>query len=216
MPENVQVAILENEGLIYKIANYFSSYYSIDDLYQVGCIGIIKGYANYKENMNTKFSTYIYSYILGEMKKLISDDKPLKVNRNINKLRSKILEAQDKLSQKLMRKPTNSELCDYLGISSSKLAEAINSSIYAESIDNTYGETNMLMEEVISSPSINYDDLLYLKMFIENLEEPERTIMIKRYYEDMTQSELSKNIGLNQVDISRKEKKVLSKIRMTN
>lgn len=214
MPENIQMAILENEGLIYKIANYYSSYCDIDDLYQAGCMGIIKGYANFKESKNTKFSTYIYSYILGEMKKVINEDKLLKVSRDINRLRSKILEANDKLSQIFMRKPSEKELCEFLGISEKCLVEALNSSFFSQSIDDNYGDTNMMLHEIISAPSTNYDDLLYLKMTIENLEEPERTIMIKRYYEDMTQSEISAKMGINQVDISRKEKKVLTKLRM--
>ena len=197
MPENVKMAILENEGLIYKIASYFN-YGSIDDLYQAGCIGIIKGYNNYKENMNTKFSTYIYSYILGEMKKLVSEDKLFKVSRDIRRLRNKIFEASDKLSQILMRKPTNFEICEFLNISEACLVEALNSDIGISSIDSEYGDTSMLMHEIIGSHDINYDDLLYLKMSIEKLEEPERTIMIKRYYEDMTQKQISEITGINQ------------------
>lgn len=216
MPENVKMAILENEGLIYKIASYFNAYYNIQDLYQAGCMGIIKGYSNYNPSMNTKFSTYIYSYILGEMKKLVSEDKLFKVSRDITRLRNKILEASDVLAQKLMRNPTNAELCEFLNISEKCLAEALNSNLCVESIDNNYGDTNMLMHEVISSPLVSYDDLLYLKMEIESLDEPERTIMIKRYYEDMTQDDVSKSLGINQAYVSRKEKKVLSKIRTCN
>lgn len=211
--ENITQIILENEGLIYKAANYFKNYSTIDDLYQAGCIGIIKGLPNYDKTKNTKFSTYIYSYIIGEMKKLVREDSPVKVSRDITTLRNKILKATDKLSQILMRAPTDKELCQFLEIEEYQLAEALNSTIYTESFDQTVGDTSLLMHEIISSPNINYDDLIYLKTEIESLEEPERTIMINRYYEDMTQQEIAKNIGLNQVDISRREKKVLSKIK---
>ena len=84
-----------------------------------------------------------------------------------------------------------------------------------QSIENTIGDTNILLEEILSDPYTDYDDLLYLKMAIEALEEPERTIMIERYYNDITQTELSKRLGLSQVDISRREKKVLTKLKKT-
>ena len=213
MDKDITQIILENEGLIYKVASYFTDYANKDDLYQAGCIGIIEGLPNYDSAKGTKFSTYIYSYILGEMKKLIREDKPIKVGRDITRLRGKILEASDKLSQVLMRNPTDKELCEFLEIEEYALAEALNSNIYTESLDQNVKDTNMLIHEVISSPNINYDDLIYLKNEIESLEEPERTIMINRYYEDMTQKEIAKNIGITQVDVSRRESKVLSKIK---
>lgn len=213
MEKDTAQIILENEGLIYKIASYFKGYSNIDDLYQAGCMGIINGIPNYDETKNTKFSTYIYSYIYGEMKKLVREDKAVKVSRDITRLRGKILEASDKLSQVLMRTPTDIELCEFLDIEENTLAEALNSNIQAQSLDESIKDTNLLMHEVISSPNIDYDELLYLKTQIESLEEPERTIMINRYYEDMTQSSVAKNIGLSQVDVSRRESKVLSKIK---
>ncbi len=203
--------ILENEKLIYKAASYFKNYSNIDDLYQAGCMGIIKGYKNYDESKNTKFSTYIYSYILGEMKKLVREDKQVKISRDLISLRSKIIKANDFLEQNLMRNPSIYELCDYLDIEEKDLAEAINADGYSESLDNDINDFSLY--DVIENKNINYDDLLYLKMEIENLEEPERTIMINRYFEDQTQSEVASNIGLTQVDVSRREKKVLTKIK---
>ncbi len=212
MPD-ITALILENEGLIYKVANYFSSYGSIEDLYQAGCIGIMKGAANYDPNKGTKFSTYIYSYIVGEMKALVREDKPLKVSRDVSRLRGSVEKARDVLSQVLMREPTDVELSQYLDMDEYYLAEVLNSGIKTQSIDANVGDTNMLMHEVISSPDVNIDDLLYLRTELENLEEPERTIMISRYYEDMTQSQIAANLGTTQVDISRREGKVLSKLR---
>ena len=213
---DIEKAILDNEGLIYKLAYKFTRYASIDDLYQAGCIGIMKGFSNYDESKNVKFSTYIYSYILGEMKSLIYKDNALKVSKEISSLRGKILKASDKLSQILMRKPTIKELCDFLEISEYSLAEALNSNVVSVSLDNNVKDTNLMLHEIISSPTINYDDLLYLKNKISLLEEPERTIMIERYYNDLTQREVAENLGLNQVDVSRKECKVLTKIKTCN
>lgn len=212
MTKDLKDVILENEGLIYKAASYFKGY-NIDDLYQAGCLGIISGTPNYDETKGAKFSTYIYSYIIGEMKKLVREDKPLKVSRDISKLKLKVNEANDFLTQKLMKKPTTLELCEFLDISEYDLYLALNSTANITSIDSNYNDTNMLIHEIIADKKINLDDLIYLKTEIEMLQEPERTIMISRYFEDMTQSEVAKSIGLNQVDVSRKESKVLSKFK---
>lgn len=214
--EQIEQAILENEGLIYKLAYLFNNYASTEDLYQAGCIGIIKGFPNYDKTKKVKFSTYIYSYIMGEMKKLVREESPLKVSKETNTLREKILKAKDKLTQTLMREPTAGELCDFLEIREYELAEALNSNIISESLDTNVKNTNLLIHEIIESPNTNYDDLIYLKDQIENLDEPEKTIMIERYYRDLTQSEVAKHIGLNQVEVSRKECKVLSKIKSFN
>lgn len=214
--EQIEKAIIENEKLIYKLAHYFSNYASIEDLYQAGCIGIIKGFPNYDKERNVKFSTYIYSYIIGEMKKLVRETSSIKISPGIISLKGKILKAKDKLTQTLMRPPTTNELCKYLQIDEYELMEALNSNIILESLDNNVKDTNLLFHEIISAPNINYDDLIYLKNIIESLKEPEKTIMIERYYNDLTQSEIAKKIGLNQVDISRKECKVLAKIKTYN
>ena len=212
----LEKAILENENLIYKLAYKFTNYACIDDLYQAGCMGIIKGFPNYDKNRGVKFSTFIYSYILGEMKGLIHRENTLKVSKDISALRGRILKASDKLSQKLMREPTTKELCDFLKISESNLAEALNSNVTSFSLDNYIGDTNLMFHEVISSPYINYDDLIYLKNEIIFLNEPERTIMIQRYYKDLTQREIAEKLGLNQVDVSRKECKVIKKLKTYN
>ena len=112
-----------------------------------------------------------------------------------------------------MRMPTYQELCDFLGVDEIELTEALNSNITIQSLESNIGDTNMLMEEILKDPYADYDDLLYLKLTIEALEEPERTIMIKKFYEDKTQSEIAAIIGTNQVDISRRTNKVLTKIK---
>lgn len=206
--------ILNNERLIYKLASSFTAYASIDDLYQAGCLGIIEAAKNYDENMGTKFSSYAYSYILGEMKLLTRKNKPFKVSKEKASLATKIEKTRNLLAQKLMREPTVSELSNFLEIPEYQLAEIINSN-RVESLDKTYGDTDMMLHEIISAPYLEKDTLIMLKDMIESLEEPERTIMIERYYEDMTQSEVANNLGLGQAFVSRRENKVLKKIRQT-
>lgn len=210
---DVKSLILENEKLIYKLAHYFSGYVNIEDLYQAGCIGIIKASRNYQSDKNTKFSSYVYSYILGEMKSLVRETKPLKVSKEITSLRHKVEHTKTLLTQKLMHEPTNEELSLFLEIPLEQIEEILSSNTYVSSIDESYGDTNMLMHEIISSPNIDTDTLIMLKEAIETLEEPERSIMIGRYYEDMTQCEVAKNLGLKQTFVSRRENKVLEKIR---
>ena len=105
--------ILENKNLIYSITRYFEKYANKEDLFQAGCIGMIMAYNHYDESMNVKFTTYAYPYILGEMKKLVREDKSIKISRNIQMLNLKIEKARVILTQKLMREPSINELSDF-------------------------------------------------------------------------------------------------------
>lgn len=205
--------ILENEKLIYKAVNRFPYYRDKEDLYQAGCKGMQDAYRTYDPNKGAKFTSHAYRYILGEMMNVVNRDRCVKVSREVTRLNNQIEKAKSLLAQKLMREPTITELSDYLEVPEYYLAEAINSNVTSQSIDSTVGDTNMMLHEVISSKEIDIDTLLYLKTELENLNEPERTIMIQRYYEDMTQTEVANGLGLSQVDVSRREKKVLTKIR---
>ncbi len=212
MTELTQI-ILDNEAFIYKIVNYFPYYPDKEDLFQAGCKGMIDAYFKYDPSRGVKFTTYAHDYILGEIKEVVRKEKCVKVSKNINKLKGKIEKAREMLAQKLMRMPTDTELSKYLEVPENYITEAINSNVYAKSIDSPVGDTTMMLNEIIGSPTVDIDSLIFLKTELENLDEPERTIMIKRYYEDMTQTEVAKITGLSQVDVSRREKKVLTKIR---
>ncbi len=205
--------ICENEKLIYKLANYFPYYADKEDLIQAGFKGMIDAYYKFDETKGTKFTTYAYAYILGEMREVIRKDKKVKISKEINTLKNKIEKAREKLTQSLMREPTNSELSAYLEVPLLELEEILNSNVVVNSIDSNIGDTNMLLEEIIKAPEMDIDALILLKTELENLEEPERTIMFERYYADMTQMEVANNLGLSQVDVSRREKKALTKIR---
>ncbi len=211
--EDIAAVIIENENLIYKLSSYFPYYQDKDDLYQAGCKGMIEAYNRYDDSKGVKFTSYAYSYILGEMKKVVREDKSIKISRDINTLSNKIEKARALLSQKLMHEPSILELSDYLEIPEYYVVEALNSKVSLKSIDSNVGDTNMMLQEIISTPNADIDDLLFLKTELESLGEPERSIMISRYYEDMTQSEIASTLGLSQVDVSRREKKVLTKLR---
>jgi len=194
--------IIEYERLIYAVMKYFKNYSNKEDLFQVGCIGLIKAYNNFNSNIDVKFSTYAYSYILGEMKKLVREDRGIKVSRNISKLYSQIDKTIGYLSQKLMRTPTLQEIGNFLEIDEYLVVEALNSVNTLVDIDNI--QINDTVDE--------YSNIL-LREQLNKLSSEELDIITKRYMNDMTQTEVANLLGMTQVQVSRKEHKVLEKLK---
>ena len=214
--ESIDSIIKSNENLIYSIAANFRNYKSIEDLFQAGCVGLICAYKNYDLSRECKFTTYAYPYIFGEMRKLVREDKGIKISREISKLNLKIEKAYIMLSQKLMRNPSISEISEYLNIPEYYVSEAIMSLNSIRSIDEpiTTDDKSMTLQDVIGeNPDI--DQLLILKDSIDKLPNDEKDLIEKRYKEDYTQTETAKIIGISQVQVSRKEKKILQKLRST-
>ena len=205
--------IINNERLIYSIARYFKNYNSIEDLYQAGCLGLIEAHKRYNPNINCKFTTYAYPFILGEMRKLVREDKGLKVSREISKLNLKIEKAYILLSQKLMKEPSIKEIADYLEIPEFYVSEAILSLNKIKSIDEPINDEgrDLTLQDVIGK-SDNVDDLIMLKESLKSLNKEEKEIINNRYINDYTQSETAKIVGISQVQVSRKEGKVLEKL----
>ena len=206
--------ILENQNLIYYIANYFKNYPYKDDLYQAGRLGMIEAYKKYNPDMNCKFTTYAFTYILGEMKKLVRTDKGIKISREVSKLNLKIEKAYILLSQKLMKEPSIKEIADFLEIPEYIVSDAILSTNKIKSIDEPVNDEGsaLTLQDVIGE-SNNIDELLLLKESLNNLNKEEKEIINNRYFKDYTQSETSKIIGISQVQVSRKEQKVLEKLK---
>ena len=212
--DKVNEIILQNERLVYSIANYFRNYISKEDLYQAGFLGLVEAYRNYKNDRGTKFSTYAYPYIYGEMKKLVREDKGIKISREISKLNLKIEKAYVLLTQKNMKEPSIKELSEYLNVPEYLVSEAINSLNKIKSIEEPIKSEgkDITLEDIIGK-SHNIDDLILLKDCLNKLTKEEKTIIENRYVKDYTQSETSKIVGISQVQVSRKENKVLQKIK---
>ncbi len=205
--------IMDNQGLIYEAMKYFRNYNNKEDLYQVGCIGFIKAYKNFKDDKGCKFSTYAFTYILGEMKKLVREDKGIKISNQISKLNLKIDKAYILLSQKLMRMPSILEVANYLEIPEYMVSEAINSNNGIKSIDEAItNDSDMCLQDVIGYSDDTFDKL-YLENSISKLNDEEKNIIYNRYMNDLTQSETSKIMGMSQVQVSRKEQKILQKLK---
>ena len=206
--------ILQNSNLIYSIASKFGNNNDMDDLFQAACIGMMAAYKRFDSSRGVKFTTFTYPYILGRISEYVRENHAVKLTKDMTRAKNKIERAKMYMTQELMREPSNEELSNYLNIPLENLNMLLNYNGDGFSLDETYLD-NLSLYDVISSKEVDYNTLVFLKQEIENLEEPERTIMYERYFEDMTQSEIANNLGLSQVDVSRREKKVLVKLRKT-
>lgn len=213
--EDINKIIEENSRLIYSVVKIFSNSTNKEDLYQVGVLGMIKAYNNFDDSINVKFTTYAYPYILGEIKKFVREDKGLKISRGISKFNYKVDEVASILSQKLFRNPTTKEIADFIGIDEIYVIESINSRREIKSIDEaiTTDSKELTLHETIPSKQVDIDALIILKEELENLNEFEKNLIKNRYFCDNTQSETAQVLGISQVQVSRNEQKILTKLK---
>ena len=203
--------ILQNENLIYSIINKYKDYFDLEDLYQTAAIGLINAYKNYKQDKNTKFSSYAYFYIEGEVKKYIRGSNTLKISKELIKLNTAIQKAKEVLCQKLNREPTDFELSLFLEIEEQEIINAKQATALVESLDNDE-EENLYNKTSYKEQKYN-EEILDLRTEINNLKELQRQIIISRYEEGLTQQEVSKLLGINQTKVSREEKEILVRLR---
>ena len=207
--------ILEYENLIYKMISQYKSF-DKEDLYQVAMMGLMKAQKNYKESENTKFSTYAYYYILGEINNYITASNPVKVSRDLLRLNKSLEQAKEVMRQRLKREPTTEELSIFLEEPVEKIQEATLATRQVESLDYAYEEENMDLYNSIGTEEIGMnDEILDLKNAISSLPQEEQQLIIARYFNDLTQQETSKTLGMSQVQVSRKETKILEKLKTT-
>lgn len=202
--------IEQNEKLVYKIASRFYNV-ELDDLYQLGIMGLIKAYKNFKSNSDTKFSTYAYDYIYGEMYQALKHNTNFKVNKETLKLYKAIIKTYDFLSQKLNKIPTLSDVADYMNLDESIIKQTTIIMNGVKSLDELVNENSDLYN--IVGDYIDSDDKILIDQSLNNLNENEQQIIKHRYFQDMTQSETAEMLGMSQVAVSRAESKCLSKMR---
>ena len=206
--------LLEYEGLVYGIINRYSSYFDKDDLYQVGMLGLVDAYRHYDGSLNTKFSTYAYYYILGEVKKFIKDSNLVKVSSDLIKLNSSVERAKEAMSQSLGREPTLTEISLFLEIDEEKIEEAQVATLDIRSLDYMVDdESNDLYNSIISTDNGMNCEILDLKIALDGLSIEEKNLIVSRYFDDLTQTETSRELGISQVQVSRKEGKILEKLK---
>ena len=209
MEEKLKEIILDNRNLIYSVIHRFrgSDY---DDLYQAGCLGLIKAYQSFRQELNVKFTTYAYPFIVGEIYQFINNNRSIHMSPMNIRLLNSIKKAEDVLTVNLGRSPTDNELASFLEIDLLKLGEIRNLE-KVESLD--YGFNSMEYDAFSFMPSISNDSLIDLKEAIKSLNEEEQKIILARFYYNYTQGELAKLFHTNQVKISRDEKKILCKLK---
>lgn len=201
-----------NTGLIYKVMNKFFYGVERDDLFQEGARGILKAYDNYVINGTTKFSTYAFPYIFGEMYKLASQ-KQIKVSKDILKLYKEIEKTRDALSQKEDRMVSYEEVALFLEKDVSVINQAVQAgSIVVNSLDKGTDDDRSIYETIPTEESLSLDDRIDIYDSLELLNEDEKQIIIYRYFHDMTQSEVARKLNKTQVMVSRYEKRSLDKM----
>lgn len=206
--------ILEYENLIYSIIKKYSAYFDPDDLYQVGMLGLIQAYDKFDSNFDVKFSSYAYYYIKGEVLKYIRENKTIRVSKDILKLNSSIEKTKDVMRQRLGREPTTTEISLFLEIDEEKINEASLLVQDVKSLDYTYDEESSDFYNSIQTQETGMqEDILDLKTEVMKLQPEERALILARYYEELTQTEASYELGMSQVQVSRKEGKILEKLK---
>lgn len=208
-----QNLIEQYELYIYKIAKKF---YNVEtaDLFQAGCIGLIKAYRKYKLEEGVNFMTFAYKYIFGEMYDLASKSRDIKLNKYYLKILKELEVARSELIQKLNKNPTLTEICLYTEIDESLATDVIMLTSQIFSLDDEYKTINgeLYIKDCIGTEN-NLDDQILINDSIETLNPLEKTIIDYRYFQDLTQTETANILGISQVKVSRIETKSKQKIK---
>jgi RNA polymerase sporulation-specific sigma factor len=193
--------------------------YEYDDIFQIGCLGLVKAVNNFDTKYQVKFSTYAVPMIIGEIKRFLRDDGIIKVSRSIKNTAKKIHYDKEALISKLNRNPTLEELSEYSGINVEDILLATESSnnlqyLY-DVIHQDDGAPVMLIDKLSETGSEDDEvlDKIALKDALGNLDKKSRQVIMLRYFKDKTQIQVAKLLGISQVQVSRIEKKVLKVMR---
>ncbi len=217
--EALEKLIENNQGLLWSIVKRFSGRgYELEDLYQIASLGFIKCIKRFDTSFEVRLSTYAVPYILGEIKRYIQEDGPIKVSRALKELNSKIALVQKEHLRKTGQDIGIEEMAKELGVSKEEITMALESKNPVTSIYETEGEGDdgISMIEKIST-NIDEQSLITNKIavseLIENLKEVEKQVILLRYYRGKTQTEVAKVLGTSQVQVSRIEKRVLENMK---
>lgn len=220
--EDMTKLLEDNNGLIWSIVRRFSGRgYEIEDLYQIGSIGFIKAIQRFDTSFEVRLSTYAVPYILGEIKRFIRDDGPIKISRSIKELNVKIVELQKEYFNKHGRDITLDEISRELKISKEEITMALDSARPVDSIENAKytdsktDKTVSILEQISTGKDEQTEitNRIAIKNLINELDDREKEIIMLRYYKQKTQMQVSKIMGITQVQVSRIERKVLDNMR---
>ena len=209
-----EILITENLGLVHSCAHRFTGRgIEYEDLFQAGCMGLVKAFDAFDRERGVRFSTYAVPVILGEMRRLFRDGGTVKVSRSLKELSLKTTKERENFLLKNGREPTVSELSEILSVSAEEVTEALCAAAPVISLTAGEDEGGGQTDVPVESPEDEITERLSVIKAISDLEEKDRTLIKYRYYENKTQTETAKILGMTQVQVSRREKKILEILR---
>lgn len=215
-----ETLVEENMGLVYTIVRRFAGRgHEMEDLIQIGSIGLIKAIDKFNPAFDVKFSTYAVPMIAGEIKRFLRDDGMIKVSRSLKETAGKAYMVRETLEKKHGREPTLEEISEEIGAAREDIVLAMESAAEVESLHKTIyqgdGNAISLMDKLEEQGNPNEELLNHMMLndVMQTLHEEERTLIRLRYFEDKTQMEVARALGMSQVQVSRYEKKILKKMR---
>lgn len=212
------ILVEKNTRLVWSVVQRFMNRgYDPEDLFQIGCIGLIKAIDKFDLSYNVRFSTYAVPMIIGEIQRFIRDDGTIKVSRSLKEIATKVRRKRDELTKEFGRNPTINELAESLFIAPEEVIHAMEATKFPKSIHETVFENEgdpITLLDQIPEEETNWFDKLSLEDAIRELNERERLIIYLRYFKDQTQSDVAKRLGISQVQVSRLEKKILETIKV--
>lgn len=205
----------DNLGLVHLCANRFRGRgIEYDDLYGAGCVGLVKAASAFDTERGVKFSTYAVPVILGEIKRLFRDGGMIKVSRSVRELGMKLTRTREQFTLLQGREPTVSELAELTNADPEDVAEALEVNIPPVSLTSSSEDDEGAQIDVsVPAPDSELVDILSLRQALSALDEEDRKLLYLRYFKDMTQTKTAEVLGMTQVQVSRREKKLLTKLR---
>ena len=192
---------------------------NMDDLFQVGCVGLIKSIDNFDLSLNVQFSTYAVPMIIGEIRRYLRDNNPIRVSRSVRDLAYKALQAREKLTKELNKEPTIEQIAKEIGVNREEIVfsfEAIQDPLsLQEPVFNDGTESIYIMDQVKDSKNSDekWADVITIEQAMKKLNEREKMIINKRFFDGRTQMEVAEEIGISQAQVSRLEKSAISHIK---
>lgn len=206
--------IQNNMGLVHACAHRFKGRgIEYDDLFQAGCIGLCKAADAFDEERGVRFSTYAVPVILGEMRRLFRDGGTVKVSRSLKELSIRTGRERERLANLHGRDPTISELAKEMGLPEEQVAEALCAAAPPVSLTESDEEGGGQIDVPVASPEDLLSDVIALKQVVGSLEPKDRKLIVLRYFLGRTQVQTAAELGMTQVQVSRREKKILASMR---
>ena len=207
-------SIQENIGLVHACAKRFKGRgMEYDDLFQTGCLGLVKAVDHFDESRGLKFSTYAVPVILGEMRRLFRDGGAVKVGRSLKELSIRASRKAAEFAEKEGRSPTVGELAELLGVEPAEAAQALGAAQMPLSLTASEEDGGGQMDISVEGEDEKIAELLSLKQVVKELPPRDQNIIYFRYYKHRTQTETAQALGMTQVQVSRREKVILQELR---